>query len=196
MSCRVPPGIVSMVRPTSHTGRLYRHISFPTVVITVGGKNVPFHNENSFGLYFRSLTLCMLLLLIAFICTRLKGSMDHLDFETLIYFCSWSVASLENVTEGSLWLMFCFFSLPLSSIQILYELVTGCLSMASQSGFSSIAFPALGTGQLGYPRDTVAQIMLTAIDTFGRNNPSTSLREIRIVLYQKDQQTIQVCVAK
>ena len=77
-------------------------------------------------------------------------------------------------------------------VQILHHLVTSCLSAASHGGFSSIAFPALGTGQLGYPRDAVAQTMLTAIDTFQRSNPSTSLREVRIVLYPKDKQTIQV----
>ena len=78
------------------------------------------------------------------------------------------------------------------SVQNLSEVVTKCLRKASNTGYTSLVFPALGTGKLAYSRDETAHIMLEAIDEFEQFNPSTSLRDIRIVVYQKDTQTIQV----
>ena len=76
--------------------------------------------------------------------------------------------------------------------QNLGEVVTKCLTEASNAGYTSLVFPALGTGKLAYPRDETARTMLEAIDGFEQFNPSTSLRDIRIVVYQKDAQTVQV----
>ena len=78
------------------------------------------------------------------------------------------------------------------SVQNLSKVVTKCLTMASNKGYTSLVFPALGTGKLVYPRDVSARIMLEAIDEFQRDNPLTSVRDVRIVIYQKDRQTFQV----
>ena len=78
------------------------------------------------------------------------------------------------------------------SVQNLSEVVTKCLTEASNTGYTSLVFPALGTGNLQYPQDESARTMLEAIDRFQRANPSTSVKDVRIVVYQKDIQTVKV----
>lgn len=55
-----------------------------------------------------------------------------------------------------------------------------CLGNASESGYSSIAFPALGTGLLGYPPHKVASIMLDVICHFQKTK--NTLCEVVIVI--------------
>jgi O-acetyl-ADP-ribose deacetylase (regulator of RNase III) len=50
----------------------------------------------------------------------------------------------------------------------------------------------MGTGNLGYPHDVVARTMLAAVDQFEQMNPTTSLKEVKIVIYPQDQKCIQV----
>ena len=76
--------------------------------------------------------------------------------------------------------------------QNLSQVVTKCLTEASNKGYTSIVFPALGTGTLKYPRDETARTMLQTISSFKWANPSTSLRDVRIAVYQKDTQTLRV----
>ena len=64
--------------------------------------------------------------------------------------------------------------------------------MASQNKYSSIALPAMGTGNLSFSRDIVASTMFGAVVEFSNGNPQTSIQDIRFVLYDKDQQTINV----
>ncbi|KAK3598397.1 hypothetical protein CHS0354_019800 [Potamilus streckersoni] len=74
--------------------------------------------------------------------------------------------------------------------KILHELMKKCLDECEKGGFTSIAFPALGTGILNYPRHIVAKEMFQHIYTYSRDNPSSSIKEVRFVVYQKDQSTI------
>lgn len=62
---------------------------------------------------------------------------------------------------------------------------------AEESGHTSIAFPALGTGNLGYDRDFVARTMLQAVEKYSSGNSSTSLTNIRFVLFPSDWGTIE-----
>ncbi|XP_048244595.1 protein mono-ADP-ribosyltransferase PARP14-like isoform X1 [Haliotis rufescens] len=73
---------------------------------------------------------------------------------------------------------------------ILQTLVANCLKKATEKGYRSIAFPALGTGNLGYPRDVVAKTMMETVEEFGQDNPGTSLQEVKIVVYHNDTPTI------
>ncbi len=63
---------------------------------------------------------------------------------------------------------------------------------AHKAGFSSIAFPAMGTGNLKYPPDTVAKAMFQAFLSFGTNNSGTSIKDVRFILYDKDIATVNV----
>lgn len=56
---------------------------------------------------------------------------------------------------------------------------------------TSIAFAAIGTGTLRFPRDLVAEIFFDEVVTFSQKNPSTKLKDVRFVLYDKDVQTVQ-----
>ena len=61
-----------------------------------------------------------------------------------------------------------------------------CLKAASKQHYQSIVFPVLGTGNLGYPVDVVTKTMLDTIKYFETSTPSTSLRDVRIVVYHGD----------
>lgn len=77
-------------------------------------------------------------------------------------------------------------------MQDLKAFVSNALQQADKNGFCSIAFPAIGTGILHYPCDVVAKIMAEEIMAFSRQNPKTSLRDVRIVLLPSDTSTIKV----
>ena len=61
---------------------------------------------------------------------------------------------------------------------------------------TSIAFPAIGTGTLQFPRSEVAEIYFDEIKSFDQRNPATSLKEVRFVLYDQDQPTVQAFEAE
>lgn len=77
-------------------------------------------------------------------------------------------------------------------MQALKSFVTKCLEEADNKGHSSIAFPAIGTGNLGYPKDIVAEEMFEAVSQFSKKNPRSSVRNVDFVLYPKDTATIKV----
>ena len=56
----------------------------------------------------------------------------------------------------------------------------------------SIAFPVFGTGSLEYPWDEVANTMIDTINKYGRMHYDTTIREVKIVLFDKDIKSIQV----
>ena len=72
--------------------------------------------------------------------------------------------------------------------------MSNSLREVHQRSLRSIAFPAIGTGQLGYPAKVVAAVAIGEILKFSLNNPQTTLRDVRFVVYPKDTKTIQVNV--
>ena len=79
-------------------------------------------------------------------------------------------------------------------LQNLRRFISNALSAAHQAGYSSIAFPALGTGNLNYDPNTVARIMVEEIQKFISVSQPTSLKDVRIVLYPGDAATIKVSI--
>ncbi|XP_076602870.1 poly(ADP-ribose) polymerase family member 14-related sequence 1 isoform X2 [Chaetodon auriga] len=67
-----------------------------------------------------------------------------------------------------------------------------CLDKAEDSGLTSITFPAIGTGNLGFPRVLVASSMLDEISAFSSKKQPKHLKKVVIMLYPQDAQTIQV----
>jgi hypothetical protein len=57
---------------------------------------------------------------------------------------------------------------------------------------TSIAWPTIGCGNLNYQKDFVAAAMFNEVLKFSVANPSTSLRDVRIVIHAGDQPTIDV----
>ena len=64
--------------------------------------------------------------------------------------------------------------------------------MAATNGHQSIAFPALGTGNLKYPADEVAKAMIEAMIEYTQKNPNSCIKDVKIVIYSQDVQTQQV----
>jgi len=56
---------------------------------------------------------------------------------------------------------------------------------------ASVVFPAIGTGNLGFPKDLVARIMLTEFQDFN----ATNLREVTVIVHPSDKESIQVSEA-
>ena len=69
-------------------------------------------------------------------------------------------------------------------------IVADCLDKAENLGLTSISFPAIGTGNLGFPKDLAASVMMEEVSKF--NQQPRCLKTVLIVLYPKDQETIQV----
>uniref|UniRef100_A0A3B3V0L6 Poly [ADP-ribose] polymerase n=1 Tax=Poecilia latipinna TaxID=48699 RepID=A0A3B3V0L6_9TELE len=67
-----------------------------------------------------------------------------------------------------------------------------CLDLAEKTRLSSITFPAVGTGNLGFPKNLVATLMLDKFLEFSSQRQSKNLKKITVVLYPGDAQTIQV----
>ncbi|XP_048239688.1 uncharacterized protein LOC124111846 [Haliotis rufescens] len=70
--------------------------------------------------------------------------------------------------------------------QILKDVVTKCLEMASKQNFQSIALPALGAGFQRFPGTRSADIMFTATETFLQNNKGSTLKTVKFVFHRGD----------
>ena len=70
-------------------------------------------------------------------------------------------------------------------LQDLQVLVKKCLKECTKLGMTSIAFPAIGTGNLGYPNDVVARIMVETISSF-LSHKSNTLNAVYLVTYMLD----------
>ncbi|XP_062591829.1 uncharacterized protein LOC134253316 isoform X4 [Saccostrea cucullata] len=75
-------------------------------------------------------------------------------------------------------------------LKILSSVVRRCLSATEKHKFTSIAFPALGTGNLGYPFIHVAQTMLKAVNDYGKQFPNTCIKTVHIVLHDSEKECI------
>lgn len=68
----------------------------------------------------------------------------------------------------------------------------GCLDLAEKKKQGSIVFPAIGTGNLGFPKTLVATIILDSLLKFSKNRASHHVQEVMIALHPTDHSTIQV----
>ena len=63
---------------------------------------------------------------------------------------------------------------------------------ADRSRFKSIAIPAIGTGNLRIPHSIVTAVMFDEVQKFSLAKPTTTLKDIRFVVYDKDLPTVKV----
>ncbi|XP_067656950.1 protein mono-ADP-ribosyltransferase PARP14-like isoform X2 [Haliotis asinina] len=73
---------------------------------------------------------------------------------------------------------------------LMKDMIMTMLESADKYKNTSIAFPALGTGNLGYPREEVAKIMFSTVADFWKRYPRTRLEDVRFVLHKGDEKTI------
>ena len=55
-----------------------------------------------------------------------------------------------------------------------------------------MAFPAIGTGNLGIPRPSVSKWMFDEVITYNKNKPNSTVKAVNFVLYHKDRETVKV----
>ena len=73
------------------------------------------------------------------------------------------------------------------------KVVLDMVSHVASQNLASIAIPALGTGNLGWPSTHVAKQMYDAICEFDTKQGKTgALKDVRLVVYDKDLRTCQV----
>lgn len=67
-----------------------------------------------------------------------------------------------------------------------------CLEEASNRGYETIAFPIIGSGNLAYPIDLIRSEMFGSVERFKQGRETTSLKEVRFVVYPKDTEVYEV----
>ena len=74
---------------------------------------------------------------------------------------------------------------------MLRTIIKNCLKKCNSSGKKSIAFPAIGTGILGFPHDKAAEIFFEETKEFGQRISNCSIKDVSFVVYNQDDQSIQ-----
>ena len=75
--------------------------------------------------------------------------------------------------------------------QVLRDILQKSLMEAQKLNLLSIAIPAIGIGNLQFPRDRVATISFDEVLTFSKNNPSSCVKEVHLVVYDQDLPLVQ-----
>ena len=76
------------------------------------------------------------------------------------------------------------------------DIIKKSLYEAQKRKLSSIAIPAIGTGNLQFPHNRVAAASFDEVMTFSKNNPSSVLKEVHLVVYHKDLSSVQAFKAE
>ncbi len=71
-------------------------------------------------------------------------------------------------------------------LQIMRRLVYKCLKECNNRGLTSVAFPALGAGNLSFPNDTVAKLMVEEIVKYFSTHKNSSIATVHLVIYMDD----------
>nr|XP_055064621.1 protein mono-ADP-ribosyltransferase PARP14-like [Misgurnus anguillicaudatus] len=69
---------------------------------------------------------------------------------------------------------------------VLGLIIKDCLKKADALQMASVSFPAIGTGNLGFPKDVVARIILSEVQEFTPQN----LKEITVIVHPSDKQSL------
>ena len=78
--------------------------------------------------------------------------------------------------------------------QELISIIRYCLEEAEKRHMRSLSFPAIGTGNLSFPRDLVSRVLLKEIHSYSRRRTPHHLREVAIVVHPSDNHTVDVSV--
>ncbi|XP_036907370.1 protein mono-ADP-ribosyltransferase PARP14 [Sturnira hondurensis] len=78
-----------------------------------------------------------------------------------------------------------------TSRKIMEDIIRKCLETTENLSLKSIAFPAIGTGNLGFPKTIFAELIISEVFKFSSNNQPTSLQEVCFLLHPNDHENIQ-----
>ncbi|KAM3867433.1 protein mono-ADP-ribosyltransferase PARP14-like [Diretmus argenteus] len=65
-----------------------------------------------------------------------------------------------------------------------------CLEEADKLQMASLSFPAIGTGNMSFPKALVSRLLLKEIHAYSRRRTSQHLREVAVVVHPSDSQTV------
>lgn len=83
------------------------------------------------------------------------------------------------------------FNKVLCAFQVMKNIIRDCLRIAEEQSLQSIGFPAIGTGNLGFPKPEFAKLIISEVLKFSSRNLK-SLQEVQFLLHPKDQENIKV----
>ncbi|XP_069886170.1 protein mono-ADP-ribosyltransferase PARP14 isoform X2 [Dipodomys merriami] len=78
-----------------------------------------------------------------------------------------------------------------SSLQIMRDIIRDCLEITEKLSLQSIGFPAIGTGNLGFPKTVFADLIISEVLKFSSNNQLKTLQEVQFLLHPTDHENIQ-----
>ncbi|XP_053318359.1 core histone macro-H2A.1 isoform X2 [Spea bombifrons] len=70
--------------------------------------------------------------------------------------------------------------------ELLEKTVKNCLALADEKKIKSIAFPSIGSGGNGFPKQTAAQLILKAISNYFVSTMSSSIKTVYFVLFDSE----------
>uniref|UniRef100_A0A8D0V9X6 Macro domain-containing protein n=1 Tax=Sus scrofa TaxID=9823 RepID=A0A8D0V9X6_PIG len=70
--------------------------------------------------------------------------------------------------------------------ELLEKTVKNCLALADDKKLKSIAFPSIGSGRNGFPKQTAAQLILRAISSYFVSTMSSSIKTVYFVLFDSE----------
>ncbi|XP_053519060.1 protein mono-ADP-ribosyltransferase PARP15 isoform X2 [Artibeus jamaicensis] len=80
--------------------------------------------------------------------------------------------------------------------QIMTNIIEKCLTTVEQLSFSSITFPMIGTGNLGFPKATFAELILSEVLKFSSSARLKTLREVHFLVHVDDDESCQAFLDK
>ncbi|KAK1165787.1 protein mono-ADP-ribosyltransferase PARP14-like [Acipenser oxyrinchus oxyrinchus] len=80
--------------------------------------------------------------------------------------------------------------------QILKSIIKECLQEAEKLHQTSITFPAIGTGNLGFPKPLVASVMMEQVLKFSSKWNPKHLQEVVFLVHPSDTQAVQAFIAE
>ncbi|CAK6957303.1 core histone macro-H2A.1 isoform X1 [Scomber scombrus] len=70
--------------------------------------------------------------------------------------------------------------------ELLDKTVKNCLALADEKKLKSVAFPSIGSGRNGFPKQTAAQLILKAISTYFVATMSSTIKTVYFVLFDSE----------
>ncbi|XP_077596818.1 core histone macro-H2A.1 isoform X1 [Stigmatopora nigra] len=70
--------------------------------------------------------------------------------------------------------------------EMLEKTVKNCLALADEKKLKSVAFPSIGSGRNGFPKQTAAQVILKAISSYFVGTMSSSIKTVFFVLFDSE----------
>uniref|UniRef100_A0A8C0Y0F4 MacroH2A.1 histone n=1 Tax=Cyprinus carpio carpio TaxID=630221 RepID=A0A8C0Y0F4_CYPCA len=70
--------------------------------------------------------------------------------------------------------------------EMLDKTVKNCLALADEKKLKSVAFPSIGSGRNGFPKQTAAQLILKAISSYFVTTMSSSIKTVFFVLFDNE----------